>query len=149
MGAKLAGRSGVGRGRYRAHSAMSEINVTPFVDVMLVLLVVFMITAPLLTAGVDVNLPKEQAKAISQQDNTPLEISIDSKGGIFMGETSVTKERMTALLQALAEENAERRVYIRADNGLSYGQVMGVMAAVNVAGFTKVALVTDPSMRSN
>ncbi len=84
MGAKLGGRKG--RGNRRAHGVMAEINVTPMVDVMLVLLVIFMITAPLLSAGVSLDLPKAKAKAISQQDNKPLEISIDGKGDIFLGE---------------------------------------------------------------
>lgn len=124
---------------------MSDINVTPMVDVMLVLLVIFMITAPLLTAGVAVDLPKAKAKAISQQDNVPLEISIDRGGSIYMGDTKVTAERLSAMLQAIAAETKERRVYIKADAGLDYGHVMTVMAAVNTAGFTKIALVTDPT----
>lgn len=146
MGARLSNKSS--RSRFRAHSAMSEINVTPLVDVMLVLLVVFMITAPLLTAGVAVDLPKAGAKAIAQQDNAPLEITLDRQGKIFMGETEVTHERLNALLNAIAQENNDRRVYLRADSRLGYGQVMDVMAAVNLAGFTKVALVTDPATRS-
>lgn len=146
MGAKLAGRSG---GRRRAHGVMAEINVTPFVDVMLVLLVIFMITAPLLTAGVAVDLPKAKAKAISQQDNTPLEVSLDAKGRIYMGETKVELARLVAMLEAIALEAPDRRIYIKADQQIDYGKVMEVMAAVNAAGFTKIALVTDPTTRRN
>ena len=142
MAGKIVGRSGT---RRRDYGIMSEINVTPFVDVMLVLLVIFMITAPLLTAGVAVNLPKAKAKAISQQDNAPLEVSLDGRGNIYMGDTKVTEDRLAAMLEAIAAEAPDRRVYIRADQSLDYGRVMAVMAAVNTAGFTKIALVTDPT----
>ncbi|MDP2205684.1 MAG: protein TolR [Alphaproteobacteria bacterium] len=144
MGAKLGNAGGVGR-RRRAHGVMSEINVTPFVDVMLVLLVIFMITAPLLTAGVQIDLPKTDAKAIGQQDNAPLEIALDRNGNIFIGETKVTMDRMAGMMQALAAETTDRRVYIKADQRLDYGKVMEVMAAVSRMGFTKIALVTDPT----
>lgn len=140
MGAKLAGR---GRGRKRA--VMADINVTPMVDVMLVLLVIFMVTAPLLTAGVSVNLPKAKAKAISQQDNKPLEISLDAKGNIYIADIRMTPEELNEKLRGVAAESPDLRVYIRADQRLDYGKVMGVMAAVNMAGFTKIALVTDPT----
>ncbi len=143
MGAKLGGAGG--RRRRRAHGVMADINVTPFVDVMLVLLVIFMITAPLLTAGVSIELPKAEAQAIGQQDNAPLEIALDKNGNIFIGETKVTADRMTVMLQAIAAETTERRIYIKADQGLDYGKVMEVMAAVSRLGFTKIALVTDPS----
>ena len=140
MGARLAGRS---RGR-RDRTVMSDINVTPLVDVMLVLLVVFMITAPLLTAGVAVDLPKVKSKAISQQDNKPLEIGLDAQGNIFLGDSAITLDKLIAKLEAIAIEAPDRRIYIKADQNLGYGQVMAVMAAVNRAGFTKIALVTDP-----
>ncbi len=142
MGAKL--ERGGRRGSRRAHKVMSDINVTPLVDVMLVLLIVFMVTAPLLTAGISVNLPKTQAKALHQQDNAPLEITLDAKGNIFMGQTSVTADRLKGILSAIAIETPDRRVYIRADHGLSYGQVMGVMGIASTSGFTKIALITDP-----
>lgn len=140
MAAKLLGRS-----RRKRAAIMAEINVTPMVDVMLVLLVIFMITAPLLSAGVAVDLPKARAKAISQQDNKPLEITLDDKGGIYLGETKVTQDRMIAMLQAIAAETTDRRVYLKADSSLDYGKVMVIMAAINTAGFTKIALVTDPT----
>jgi biopolymer transport protein TolR len=122
---------------------MSDINVTPLVDVMLVLLIVFMVTAPLLTAGVTVDLPKAKAQAMSQQDNSPVEITLDAKGNIFMGQTAVKVERLKGILSSIAQENVERRVYVRADQRLPYGQVMEVMAAVTSSGLTKIALITD------
>lgn len=144
MGAKL-GNSGRGRGR-RAHGVMAEINVTPFVDVMLVLLVIFMITAPLLTAGVTVDLPKADAKAIGQQDNAPIEIALDARGNIYVGETQVTLERMQSMLQAIAAESTDKRIYIKADQKIDYGTVMQVTSIVNNIGFNKIAFVTDPAM---
>ncbi len=141
MGVKLdRGR----RGNRRAHKVMAEINVTPMVDVMLVLLVIFMITAPLLTTGVNVNLPKAHARALSKQDNTPLEISINAGGHIYIGQTRVTIEELKEKLTAIAKQTPDRRVYIRADHHLSYGQVMGIMAVASTSGFSKIALVTDP-----
>jgi biopolymer transport protein TolR len=142
MGAKLGGAGGK---RRRAHGVMAEINVTPFVDVMLVLLVIFMVTAPLLTAGVQIDLPKADAKAMGQQDNAPLEIALDRNGDIFIGETKVTMDRMAGMLEALSAETTERRVYIKADQRLDYGRVMEVMAAVSRLGFNKIALVTEPA----
>ena len=143
MGAKLASR-GAKSGR-RSRVVMADINVTPLVDVMLVLLVIFMITVPLLTAGVSIDLPKAKAKAISQQDNKPIEISIDAQGRIFMGETRMEMEVLVAKLQAVALEAPDNRIYIKADEKLDYGKIMAVMAAVNNAGFNKIALVSDPT----
>lgn len=122
---------------------MADINVTPLVDVMLVLLIVFMITAPLLTAGVAVDLPDSRAKALAQQDNTPVEIVLEQGGRILLGEAEVKLERLIALLGAISAENADRRVYLKADKKISYGDVMAVMTAINRSGFTKVALITD------
>jgi biopolymer transport protein TolR len=144
MGGMLQKSGGGSRRKMRrSHSMMSEINVTPFVDVMLVLLIIFMVAAPLLTTGVSVDLPNSKTKAITEQDNVPVEISVSSKGKIFLGKTEVSIERLTELLRGIALENKDRRVYIRADHKLSYGQVMDVMAATNGAGFSKVALITD------
>ncbi len=140
MGAKLVGRS---RGR-RSSGVMSEINVTPFVDVMLVLLIIFMVTAPMLTAGVQVDLPKSDAKAISQNDNAPLEVGIDRRGDLYVGDTRVDLAKMQSMLAAIAAEAPDRRVYIRADQGLDYGKVMQVMAAVSGSGLTKIALISEP-----
>lgn len=147
MGAQMqnAGRGGgSARRRSRAYRPMSEINVTPFVDVMLVLLVVFMITAPLLTAGVKVDLPQSKAGEIADQDDKPLEISVTSEGKIFIGETEVERKRLVNLLSAMTNNDPERRIFIRADQGLAYGQVMDVLGALNKAGFRKVALLSKP-----
>lgn len=143
MGAQLQGRINSGHGRRRSHRVMAEINVTPFVDVMLVLLIIFMVAAPLLTAGVAVDLPDDSAGAMAHQDNAPVEISVEPNGTVYIGDSEVTLDRMQGVLGAIAEKDVERRVYIRADKGLGYGRVMAVMSAVNRAGFTKVALITD------
>jgi biopolymer transport protein TolR len=143
MGAKLA-PSGRGGGRRRAN-VMAEINVTPFVDVMLVLLIIFMVTAPLLTAGVSINLPKTNAKSLSQPDNKPLEVSIDAKGDIFLGDQK-QKDIPTLVekLKAIAiETKGERVIYFRADKAVPYGRGMEVMSGVQSSGFTKIALVTE------
>ncbi len=143
MGAKLSGSTRTAGQRTKSYRPMADINVTPLVDIMLVLLVVFMITAPLLTAGVAVDLPDAKAKSLSQQDNTPVEVVMEGSGRIFLGETEVKLDRLIGLLGAIATENADRRVYLKADKKLPYGQVMSVMTAINRSGFTKVALITD------
>ena len=148
MGAQLSGsRIGQAGGRSRAYRPLAEINVTPFVDVMLVLLVVFMITAPLLTAGVPVDLPKAEAKAIKDEDNKPLEITLTPQGGIFIGETEVKRDRLVNLMSAMTNNDPERRIFLRADQELSYGQVMDILGALNGAGFRKVALITEPAAK--
>jgi len=144
MGASVSnmGRQGGGgrRGRYQP---MAEINVTPFVDVMLVLLIVFMVAAPLLTAGVQVDLPKAQAKPLPQDDK-PLEISINHEGAIFLVETEVGLSELVPRLTAIAGNNKDTRIYVRGDTKLDYGQVMQVIGAINAGGFTRVALVVEP-----
>ena len=152
MGAQLQGsgggrRGGLAVGRSRAYRPMAEINVTPFVDVMLVLLIVFMVTAPLLTSGVPVDLPKSDAKAINENDNKPLEITIDSKGEIFIGEENVKQDRLINMLSAMTNNDPERRIFIRADSKLDYGKVMAVLGSLNGAGFRKVALLSNPSTK--
>ena len=145
MAASLRERGG-GAGRFgrRQTRPIAEINVTPMVDVMLVLLVIFMITAPLLTAGVQVDLPKTQAAAIQGQDE-PVSVTIDRQGRIFVGETEVGGlDALTQRLAAVTENNKEARVFVRGDQGIAYGQVMAVISAVHTAGFTKVALLTQP-----
>ncbi len=136
-------RNGSGRG-YRP---MAEINVTPFIDVMLVLLIVFMITAPLLNAGVQVDLLKTEASAITDKDDKPLEVSIKKNGDIFIGESKVTSEELAVKLSAITGDDMERRIFIRADQGLSYGRVMEVLGAVNHGGYRKVALISEPATR--
>lgn len=150
MGAQLQQRSsrvGVAGGRSRAYRPMSDINVTPFVDVMLVLLVVFMVTAPLLAAGVAVDLPQSDAQPLSQQDNKPLEITLTTDGLIFIGETEVERGRLVALLTAMTNDDPDRRIFIRADKSLNYGHVMEVLGVLNGSGFRKVALLSDPSAK--
>ena len=144
MGSSLHASSGR-RGSRRTYTKMSEINVTPFVDVMLVLLIVFMVTAPLLTAGVPVDLPKSQAKQIQDEDNKPIEVTVANDGKIFVGETEVEMDRLVTLLTAMTNNDSERRVFIRGDQKLGYGQVMEVIGAINKGGFRKVALISDPS----
>lgn len=140
-------RIGQAGGRSRAYRPMSEINVTPFVDVMLVLLVVFMISAPLLTAGVPVDLPKADSKPVQDQDNKPLELTLTGDGKIFIGETEVKRDRLVALMEAMTNNDPERRIFLRGDKGLDYGHVMDILGALNGAGFRKVALITEPSTK--
>jgi len=121
---------------------MSEINVTPFVDVMLVLLIVFMVTAPLLTVGIPVDLPKVKASALTDQKD-PIEITINLEGEIFIGETLVQIENLIPRINAITEQNTEARIYIRGDRVVSYGRVMEIMSIINSAGYIKVALITQ------
>lgn len=141
----MGGTSGRYGRRRRSHRAIAEINVTPFVDVMLVLLIVFMVTAPLLTSGVAVDLPRSQANPIRSEDNKPLEVSLKADGKIYMGETEVTADRLPVLLQTITKSNPDRRIYVRADQSLDYGRVMDILGALNGAGLKKVALITKPS----
>ena len=140
MGAKLA--SSTGRRARRRHSTISEINVTPFVDVMLILLIVFMVTAPLLTAGVPVDLPQSQAKSLQEDDSAPVEVSIDENGIVFIGESEIERERLIPLLTAMTEGQGDRRIFLRADRSLDYGEVMGILGAINAGGFQRVALIS-------
>ena len=142
MGASLGG-GGYNKGRGSGYRPMAEINVTPMVDVMLVLLIIFMVAAPLLTAGVPIDLPDSKAKAISDEDNKPLEVSISKDGRIFVGETEVEEARIVTILTSMTEDNPERRIYIRADKGIDYGKVMKVLGTINGAGFNKVALISE------
>ncbi len=129
------------RGRRRA-GRIAEINVTPFVDVMLVLLIVFMVTAPLLTVGVPVELPKTEAKQLAA-DETPLTITIRADGVVFLQETEVAEEDLVPLLSALAREGLQSRIFIRGDDAANYGAVARVMAKINAAGYRNIGLVTD------
>ncbi len=142
MGASVTGGGRQGGGRRGRYRPMAEINVTPFVDVMLVLLIVFMVAAPLLTAGVQVDLPKAQAKPLPQ-DNKPLEITVNHEGAIFLVETEVGLNELVPRLTAIAGNNKDTRIYVRGDTKLDYGQVMQVIGAINAGGFTRVALVVD------
>ena len=110
---------------------------------MLVLLIVFMITAPLLTTGVPVDLPKTQAKPL-KGESEPLVVTIDNGGNIFLQDAQIKPDQLLSRLAGLAQEDDKRRVYVRGDKGVNYGKIMGVMGAINAAGFTHVALVTQP-----
>lgn len=132
-----------GRLRGRSRSApMSEINVTPMVDVMLVLLVIFMVTAPLLTVGVQVDLPKTKASVIPGQDE-PLAITVDAKGQIYLQETEIDLQGLVPRLAAITSNNPDVRIFVRGDASINYGRVMEVMGTINTAGYRKVALVTQ------
>jgi len=142
MGMSTASRGRtIGGGRFR-RPPMHEINVTPMVDVMLVLLIIFMVTAPLLTVGVPVDLPKTEAQQINESDE-PLVISVNAGGVIFIQETEVDIETLVPRLIAITRANPETRIYIRGDRTLPYGTVMQIMGRTTAAGFTRVALITD------
>ena len=128
--------------RRRAFPLMHEINVTPFVDVMLVLLIVFMVTAPLLTVGVPVDLPRTQANNIADPDE-PLVVSVTADGQIYVQESEVDLNSLVPLLSAITGANAEARIFVRGDRSLAYGRIMEVMGAVSGAGFSRVALVAE------
>lgn len=139
---------GGGRFRRQTRRPMSEINVTPFVDVMLVLLIIFMVTAPLLTVGVEVNLPETEAGAIAGSDE-PLAISVDATGEIFLQDTPVTLASLVPRLRAITGENQDLRIFVRGDAGINYGRVMEVMGTINRAGYRRVALITRSSDSKN
>jgi len=141
-----------GRGRFRVGRSfrpMAEINVTPMVDVMLVLLIVFMVAAPLLTVGVPVDLPKTKADALKGQDE-PLSITVDAQGRVFLQEKEIGSiDELVPRLAAIAQAKKDTRIFIRGDRTINYGRVMEVMGLINGAGFTQVALVTDMAPRGN
>jgi biopolymer transport protein TolR len=128
--------------RGRRIRPMAEINVTPFVDVMLVLLIVFMVTAPLLTVGVPVDLPKTKAQALSQ-DRQPLSVSVKRNGTIYLQNTRVDEDDLVPRLTAIAANGYDQRIFVRGDKAVDYGRVMEVMALISAAGFTHIGLVTD------
>ena len=134
----------LGSERRGRRAPMAEINVTPMVDVMLVLLIIFMVTAPLLTAGVQVDLPDSKAAAL-EQDQEPVSISLDASGALFVDDTPVAAEALPARLQQIAASSRQEggpRIYLRADRGLDYGRVMQLMGEINRAGLRRVALVS-------
>jgi biopolymer transport protein TolR len=131
-----------GRRGKRRYRPLSEINVTPFVDVMLVLLIVFMVTAPLLTVGVPVDLPQTRAPNVSEPEE-PLVVTVTLDGAIHVQETEVALEELVPLLIAVTDANPETRIFVRGDRQLAYGRVMEVMGSVTAAGFSRVALVAE------
>jgi biopolymer transport protein TolR len=143
MGVSTAGSSGR-RGRRRGHhraSVMSEINVTPFVDVMLVLLIIFMVAAPLLTVGVPIDLPETAARPLEGPTN-PITISVNPDGEVFIQEVAIPVDAVVAKLMAIAKNGIDERIYVRGDRNADYGTVMQVMARISAAGFKKIGLVT-------
>ena len=144
MGA--AGPSGgvVGRRRHTRKPVMAEINVTPMVDVMLVLLIIFMVAAPLLTVGVPLDLPQTQAKSLDN-DKEPLTVSVNTKGEVFLQNTEIKVDELVAKLQAITQARGgnDERIYVRGDRKVDYGTVMRVMGRLSAAGFRRVALVTE------
>ena len=133
--------------RNRRFQPMSEINVTPMVDVMLVLLVVFMITAPLLTVGVPVDLPKTEASRIVGQDE-PLVITVRADGKLYLQDTEIDMAQLVPRLNAVTENRKDTRIFVRGDKAIAYGRVMEVMGSVNLAGFDRVALITELPRRT-
>jgi biopolymer transport protein TolR len=139
-----AGTPVIGKRRHRRRSVMSEINVTPMVDVMLVLLIIFMVSAPLLTVGVPIDLPQSQATNLDQ-DKEPLTISVNDKGQVFLQNSEIDVKDLVAKLKAIADAQggAEARIYVRGDKKVDYGTMMKVMGRLSSAGFHRVALVTE------
>ncbi len=145
MAGGLMGGGGRGNTRYsrrRSYRPMSEINVTPLVDVMLVLLIIFMVTAPLLTVGVPVDLPQTQAEVLSDPDE-PLVITVNAEGQLFLQETPVEIEGLAPRLVAITQNKLDTRIYVRGDRSIQYGRVMEVMGALTTAGFSQVALIAE------
>ena len=145
MGMNMAGSAGGGgrRGRRRA-APMAEINVTPMVDVMLVLLIIFMVSAPLLTVGVPLDLPQTQAKSL-EQDKEPLQLSVHLKGKIFLNDTEIAINELMPKLKAITDARGgmDERIFVRADKKADYGTVVRVMGHLSAAGFKRLALVTE------
>ncbi len=141
-GAVMHSDGGGRRGRRSAMRPVADINVTPLVDVMLVLLIVFMVTAPLLTVAVPVDLPKTNAKSI-KQEKEPLVISIDPAGTVYLQDTKSELDQLVSKLQAVTGANPDARIFVRGDKGVPYGRIMQVMGTVAAAGYNKVALVAE------
>ena len=138
------GGSGRRRRGRRARPPMSEINVTPFVDVMLVLLIIFMVAAPLLTVGVPVELPETAASALSADDEEPLTVTVTAEGALAIQTTEVPEDELIPRLRSIAAERSSPRIYLRGDGAAPYARVVQVMGALNAAGFTDIGLVTEP-----
>jgi biopolymer transport protein TolR len=145
MAANVVSAASGGRHRRRRRGVMSEINVTPFVDVMLVLLIVFMVSAPLLTVGVPLDLPQSKAKSMDQ-DHEPLTISVNDHGQIFLQNSEISAEELVPKLKAITDARGggfDERVYVRGDKKVDYGTMMRVMGRLSAAGYHRVALVTE------
>ena len=132
----------INNGNDDTYAPLSEINVTPFVDVMLVLLIVFIVTAPLLAVGVDVDLPQAEAPALPSQD-VPLVVSVDRDNQVYVGDEAVTPDVLIERLSGIVGEDEQRRIFVRGDQTVSYGRIMEVMGLIIRAGFTRVSLVAE------
>jgi len=144
-GAASAGGGGRRRGRRRGsggHRPMSDINVTPMVDVMLVLLIVFMVAAPMMTVGVPIDLPQTQARQMNTEQR-PITVSVDPQGGIFLGDQPATLQTLAAQVAAQAVNGTEDRIYVRGDTAANYGAVMQVMGVLSQAGYARIGLITE------
>jgi biopolymer transport protein TolR len=139
--------SGVfGRRRHRRSPVMAEINVTPMVDVMLVLLIIFMVSAPLLTVGVPIDLPQTKAASLDQADKEPLAVSVNTKGQVFLQNTEIQIDELVPKLKAITDARGggnDERIYVRGDKSVDYGTVMRVMGRLSAAGYRRIALVTE------
>lgn len=142
MGASLGGGGGRNRRRNQRADSFSEINITPMVDVMLVLLIIFMVAAPMMTSGVSVDLPKTNAAPVSGQDE-PLSVSVTSAGKIYVQKTPVELKELKQKLVAIIGQKKDTRIFVRGDKNIDYGKMMQVVGEINAAGFQKVALITD------
>ena len=145
MGMTVGGgrKSGRGRRGVPRYSAMADINMTPFIDVMLVLLIIFMVAAPLLTTGVSVDLPQTSASALNV-DRKPIAVSLNEQGQLYLMDEPISDADLVPKLQAVSQNDVDQRIYVRASKVVPYGRVAQIMAAVTSAGFKKVALVTEP-----
>jgi len=134
-----------GKRRHRRNPVMSEINVTPMVDVMLVLLIIFMVSAPLLTVGVPIDLPQTQATSLNQTDKEPIAVSVNNDGKVFVRDTEIELDELVPKLKAMTEARGgkDERIYVRGDKTVNYGTVMKVMGRLSAAGFGRVALITE------
>ncbi len=137
----IGSHGGRRHGRYKP---LAEINITPMVDVMLVLLIVFMVTAPLMSTAVNIDLPKVSASPVNQ-DSTPLNVSVDGSGAVFLQDQVVQVPELITKLQAIAQDQKDRRIFVRGDKSNSFGRMLEVMATIIQGGFTKVSLLTDPA----
>ncbi len=148
MGAGMIAPSGGGRRRVRRrHAPIAEINVTPFVDVMLVLLIIFMVAAPLLTVGVPIDLPETQAKPL-EGDVEPVTVSVQADGRIYLQDEEVSADKLVTTLQAIAENGLNERIFVRGDQAADYGTMMQVMGRLNAAGYRRIGLVTLEDLES-